>query len=456
MVRRLRRALGRGPPPLRPGRRGRGADRTPGRRAAARPAGRDRRRRRRPGRRRRPVGRPAWSRCSWSPRRSSGRSTSSPGTCPTCRPGSGAVIRLRQMLAAEPEPDGRSPAARRAPATSISRPALRLRRGHLRAARHRPRAPGRAHLRAGRTDRLRQVHAGRAAVARRRARAGHASCSAASTCSTSTCRSCARRSAWSPSAPRSWPARWRENITLFADLPARARRGRGRRTRPDRLGRGPARRAGHAARPGRHRRLSAGEEQLVAFARLLVRDVQVVVLDEATARMDPLTEARVVNAADRLLRGRTGVLVAHRLSTTARAEQVAVLDRGRIVQQGRRARARRRRRPVPPAAGGRRRDDDRGRRRTTSGADRVGRHGPTPRPAAEHPPRRHRPGPDARHRPRAAHPSGVGPGRGRTVPVSALTGAYGAITGFVWGRLVQDLQAGRAPGARSPSRSSSA
>jgi ABC-type multidrug transport system fused ATPase/permease subunit len=83
--------------------------------------------------------------------------------------------------------------------------------------------------------------------------------------------------------------------------------------------------------------LSAGEEQLVAFARLLVRDVQVVVLDEATARMDPLTEARVVAASHRLLQGRTGVLIAHRLTTVERADHVAVLDRGRVVQHGRRA-----------------------------------------------------------------------------------------------------------------------
>ncbi len=83
--------------------------------------------------------------------------------------------------------------------------------------------------------------------------------------------------------------------------------------------------------------LSSGEEQLVAFARLLVREVDVVVLDEATARMDPLTEALVVRAADRLLGGRTGILVAHRLTTTARADLVAVLDAGRVVQQGPRA-----------------------------------------------------------------------------------------------------------------------
>lgn len=80
--------------------------------------------------------------------------------------------------------------------------------------------------------------------------------------------------------------------------------------------------------------LSAGEEQLLAFARLLMRDVQVVVLDEATARMDPLTEARVVAASDRLLRGRTGILIAHRLSTIARADLVAVLADGRVVQFG--------------------------------------------------------------------------------------------------------------------------
>ncbi|MGF0115923.1 ATP-binding cassette domain-containing protein [Promicromonospora sp. Marseille-Q5078] len=83
--------------------------------------------------------------------------------------------------------------------------------------------------------------------------------------------------------------------------------------------------------------LSAGEEQLVAFARLLVRDVQVVVLDEATARMDPLTEARVVAASERLLAGRTGVLVAHRLTTIERADLLAALDHGRVVQQGPRA-----------------------------------------------------------------------------------------------------------------------
>lgn len=83
--------------------------------------------------------------------------------------------------------------------------------------------------------------------------------------------------------------------------------------------------------------LSAGEEQLVAFARLLIRDVSLVVLDEATARMDPLTERRVVAAADRLLTGRTGILIAHRLTTIERAPLLAVLSAGRVVQQGSRS-----------------------------------------------------------------------------------------------------------------------
>lgn len=80
--------------------------------------------------------------------------------------------------------------------------------------------------------------------------------------------------------------------------------------------------------------LSAGEEQLVAFARLLVRDVGVVILDEATARMDRLTETRMIRAADRLLSRRTGIVIAHRLSTVTRADRIVVLDHGRIIDEG--------------------------------------------------------------------------------------------------------------------------
>lgn len=83
--------------------------------------------------------------------------------------------------------------------------------------------------------------------------------------------------------------------------------------------------------------LSSGEEQLVAFARLLVRNPAVVLLDEATARLDPVTESTLQEATDRLLAGRTSIVIAHRLDTIAGADDVVVLDDGRVVEHGARA-----------------------------------------------------------------------------------------------------------------------
>ncbi len=80
--------------------------------------------------------------------------------------------------------------------------------------------------------------------------------------------------------------------------------------------------------------LSAGQEQLVAFARILVRDPHVVILDEATARMDPVTERRVQQATERLLRDRIGIVVAHRLSSVRRCDEVVVLADGAVVEAG--------------------------------------------------------------------------------------------------------------------------
>jgi ATP-binding cassette subfamily B protein len=80
--------------------------------------------------------------------------------------------------------------------------------------------------------------------------------------------------------------------------------------------------------------LSAGQEQLVAFARILVRDPQVVILDEATARMDPVTEARVQEATGRLLRDRIGIVIAHRLSSVRKCDEVVVLADGEVVEAG--------------------------------------------------------------------------------------------------------------------------
>ncbi|WP_134738644.1 ABC transporter ATP-binding protein [Nocardioides sp. 503] len=188
--------------------------------------------------------------------------------------------------------------------------------------------------------------------------------------------------------------------------------------------------------------LSAGEEQLVAFARLLVRDVSVVVLDEATARMDPVTEAAVVRAADRLLAGRTGLLVAHRLSTTERADQVAVLDGGRVVQRGPRAELATT--PGPFRALLRASaDDDRAEPVATTTtqvgtARRVGE--PPAQPAME-------PVPSLTRATWSALV--IEPQWGALSVViflaSALCGAFGAVTGWIWGHLVVALQRGETP-----------
>ncbi|MFD7155220.1 ATP-binding cassette domain-containing protein [Kribbella sp. NPDC059898] len=189
--------------------------------------------------------------------------------------------------------------------------------------------------------------------------------------------------------------------------------------------------------------LSAGEEQLVAFARLLVRDVRVVILDEATARMDPLTERLVIAASDRLLSGRTGVLIAHRLSTIARAPLVAVLDHGRVVQQGVRAEL-----ALSPGPF---------RELLLASASEP----------AYHEPERTIDAPVGGRRRTGVPPTrvdlGTGPSLARGVVhvllirpewsvigalmflFAGLTGAQGAMTGVVWGHVVEALQHGRAP-----------
>ncbi|WP_027345138.1 ABC transporter ATP-binding protein [Hamadaea tsunoensis] len=80
--------------------------------------------------------------------------------------------------------------------------------------------------------------------------------------------------------------------------------------------------------------LSAGQEQLVAFARILVRDPHVVILDEATARLDPVTEVRVQRATERLLRDRIGIVIAHRLSSVQHCDEVVILANGQVVEAG--------------------------------------------------------------------------------------------------------------------------
>ncbi|HZU77558.1 MAG TPA: ABC transporter ATP-binding protein [Dehalococcoidia bacterium] len=80
--------------------------------------------------------------------------------------------------------------------------------------------------------------------------------------------------------------------------------------------------------------LSAGEAQVLACARVMLRDPDVVILDEASARLDPATERLVQRALGRLLAGRTGIVVAHRLATLAYADDILVLEDGRVREHG--------------------------------------------------------------------------------------------------------------------------
>ena len=81
-------------------------------------------------------------------------------------------------------------------------------------------------------------------------------------------------------------------------------------------------------------RLSAGERQLVSLARAALVDPAVLVLDEATSNLDPGTEAVVEKALERLMDGRTVIVVAHRLSTVRRADRIAVIDHAHLVELG--------------------------------------------------------------------------------------------------------------------------
>jgi len=80
--------------------------------------------------------------------------------------------------------------------------------------------------------------------------------------------------------------------------------------------------------------LSVGERQLLSFARALLADPKILILDEATASIDTESEVKIQNALKKLLKGRTSIIIAHRLSTIREADQIYVLDHGNIIEQG--------------------------------------------------------------------------------------------------------------------------
>lgn len=82
--------------------------------------------------------------------------------------------------------------------------------------------------------------------------------------------------------------------------------------------------------------LSAGESQLLAFARVFLKDPGLIILDEPSSRLDPATERLLTGAINRLLTGRTGIVIAHRLETVAQVDKILVLAAGRVVEFGRR------------------------------------------------------------------------------------------------------------------------
>jgi len=86
------------------------------------------------------------------------------------------------------------------------------------------------------------------------------------------------------------------------------------------------------------RSLSAGEAQLLAFTRVFLKNPGLVILDEASSRLDPATEQKLEHAIDKLLKNRTAIIIAHRLDTLHRADEILILDNGSVIEYGKRER----------------------------------------------------------------------------------------------------------------------
>ena len=248
-----------------------------------------------------------------------------------------ALDKITEVLDEEPEILD-APDAARPPRDPGARPLrgrpFRLRQGRRGPARHRPGRAGRDDGRARRAHRRREVHDREAPGAllrpargphhhrrprppRRSRRRACAASSASSRRRASSSR--ARFGRTSPSGGRTRPRRR-----------SRPRRARSARTTSSRR----SSRATRPRSPSAAARLSLGQRQLVAFARALLADPRILVLDEATSSVDIGTERRIELALRTLLAGRTAFIIAHRLSTIRSADLIVVLEHGRVVEQG--------------------------------------------------------------------------------------------------------------------------
>jgi ATP-binding cassette, subfamily C, bacterial CydD len=146
-----------------------------------------------------------------------------------------------------------------------------------------------------------------------------------------------RHLAWVPQQPRLFQGSIADNIRLGRpDAAPEAVREAARRARAD--GFIEALADGYESLVGeRGAGLSGGQIQRVALARAFLRDAPLVILDEATANLDPESERLVQEGIDELARDRTLLVIAHRLATVRRADRILVLDQGRVVEQGRHA-----------------------------------------------------------------------------------------------------------------------
>ena len=80
--------------------------------------------------------------------------------------------------------------------------------------------------------------------------------------------------------------------------------------------------------------ISMGQRQLIVFARTLLQDPSILILDEATASVDPFTETRIQDAFEKTIKGRTSIIIAHRLWTVRHVDRIIVLDHGNIIEEG--------------------------------------------------------------------------------------------------------------------------